>query len=96
MDDALAGVRAEFRAFVAGGPFAPLWRAVMAATEVLDEAPGLSAADRRWYDAVYEAVYMGADDPVPAVDRADGVVGAAELRSRLRPLAGGGPGGALA
>jgi len=62
----------------------PLWGAVMDATEQIDEDPQASDADRDWFDELYELVYMGAEDPVSAKDRKDGVIGAAELRQQIR------------
>ena len=71
-------------AFLAGGPFHPLWRAVMDAAESLDEDPSLSDAERDWFDELYDAVYMAAEDPVDPASRKAGVVGAGELRVQLR------------
>jgi len=79
MNDALA-------AFLAGGPFETLWHAVVDGGGVADTAVELSSADQTRYRAVYELVYMAAPDPVCPEDRAAGLIGAAELRSRLREL----------
>ena len=52
--------------------------------EAFDPEHELSPAGQRAYDDMYELVYMGAPDPVAQEDRAVGVIGAAELRERLR------------
>jgi len=79
LNDALA-------AFLAGGPFEALWHAVVDAGGEAHPEDELSSADRMRYQAVYELVYMSAPDPVCPEDRAAGLMGAAELRSRLREL----------
>jgi hypothetical protein len=84
MASPLAAVTAEVRTFLAGGPFMSLWRAVMDATATVDRDGSLSDAERDWFDELYDAVHMGADDPVDALSRKDGVVGAGELREQLR------------
>ena len=87
MSSSFDRVRVELRRFLDGGAFGPLWRAVMDATELVDTYPGVTDAEQRWYEAVYDLVPMGAEDPVSPADRATGIVGAAELRAMLRPLA---------
>ena len=36
------------------------------------------------WDEIYEVVYMAGPDPIPAEDTRDGIIGEAELKSRLR------------
>jgi hypothetical protein len=87
MSFSLGAIEHSVRAFADGGAFQPLWSAVMDATEVIDSAPDISDRERDWFDRLYELVYMGAEDPVDAQSRANGVLGAAELRQRIRELA---------
>jgi hypothetical protein len=70
--------------FVAGAPFWPFWNAFMEHMESFEPERVLSPVGQRAYDELYELVYMGAPDPVAAADRADGVVGEAELRERIK------------
>ena len=84
MTSPLAPLRAELRAFLAGGPYMPLRAAVMDAATIVDDDTGIPDADRDWFDELYEAVEMAAEDPVDARARKAGVVGAAELREQLR------------
>ena len=67
-------------AFMAGGEFWPLWKALMDATAVED----FTESEAAWFDALYDLVYMAQPDPVRPVDARDGIVGATELRKRLR------------
>ena len=62
----------------------PLWRAVMDATATVDDDPRLSDAEREWFDELYDAVYMAAEDPVDPVSAKAGIIGAAALRVHLR------------
>ena len=80
----LAPVLAQLRAFLAGGPLAPLRAAVTDAATTVDDHPDLSDAERDWFDELYDAVDTAADDPVDARSRKRGIVGAAELRDLLR------------
>lgn len=84
MPSILAPLRAQLRAFLAGGDFMPLWTAVMDATDRMDDDAGVSDDDREWFDELYEAVYMAADEPIAPQDRKAGVISAAELREHLR------------
>ena len=64
----------------------PLWTAVMDATESVDDDASLSDADREWFDELYDAVYIAADDPVDRVSAKSGIIGAGELRVQLRTM----------
>jgi hypothetical protein len=86
MGASLDRVRHELRAFLDGGSFWPLWHSVMDATEIVDSAPDLTQAERDWFDALYELVYMGADEQPTPDERTLGLLGPAELRSRLQAL----------
>lgn len=86
MASSLDPVFRQVAAFLAGGEYVLLRQAVMDATETVDDDPRLSEAERDWFDELYDAVYMAADDPVaPAAARA-GVVGAATLRVQLQEM----------
>jgi len=86
MPSPLDPVRREVAAFLAGGAYAPLRAAVMDATEFVDDDPQLTESERDWFDELYDAVYMAAEDPVSAADARAGKVGAAALRVQLREL----------
>lgn len=58
----------------------------MDATATVDSDEHVSDDDRDWFDELYDAVYMGAEDPVDAQSARDGVVGAAELRVQIRAM----------
>jgi hypothetical protein len=83
MSPLLAPIAQAVREFIAGGPYMPLWRAVMDGTEVIESSP-ISDAERQWFYDLYELVYMGAEDPVSGAERTDGLIGAADLRSRIK------------
>jgi hypothetical protein len=72
--------------FLAGGPFETLWRDIIDDIEIADVRRELSATDQARYQTLHDLVYMGAPDPVCPDDEAGGLVGAAELRDRLRAL----------
>lgn len=72
--------------FVSGAPFWPFWNAFMEFNETFEPERVLSPAGQQAYEELHELIYMGAPDPVSARDRADGVIGAAELRVRLRQV----------
>ena len=80
----LAAVRAAMRAFLAGGPLAPFRDAVLDAADDVDRDDALSDAEREWFDELYDAVLMSAEDPVEPRHRNAGRVGAGELREQLR------------
>lgn len=82
----LDAVREALTVFLAGGAFAPLRSAVMDATEIVDADEHLADAERDWFDELYDAVYMAAEDPVRPSDARDGIIGAAALRVQLREL----------
>jgi hypothetical protein len=82
----LDAVRAELSVFLAGGDFTPLWESVANATDALDADQDIDDDDRDWFDELYDAVYMGAEDPIDAKAAAEGMVGAAELREQLRAM----------
>jgi hypothetical protein len=79
MSPYLEPVKRSLMAFMAGGEFWPLWRAVMEATSAVD----LSAAEETWFDALYELVYMAAPDPVSEDEQRDGLIGSAQLRAAI-------------
>lgn len=83
MPSILTGVRAQVKTFMAGGPFLPLRDVVNDAAHEIDDDKSLSDAERDWFDELFDAVSMAADDPVDARARKDGIVGAAELREQL-------------
>jgi len=70
--------------FVDGAPFLAFWNSFMEHMEEFEPEAELSPAGQAAYDALYDLVYMGAEDPVSAAERADGVIGEDELRERLR------------
>lgn len=82
----LDAVRAELAVFLAGGEYAPFWEVVASATDAIDADQDIDDDERDWFDELYDAVYMGADDPVDAKSAAEGMVGAAELREQLRAM----------
>ncbi|MDF1505820.1 hypothetical protein [Roseisolibacter sp. H3M3-2] len=84
MASPLAPVRRAVADFLAGGPHAPLRAAVMDAAPDVDDDPGLDDAERDWFDELYDAVAMSADDPVEPARARAGVVGAGALRGQLR------------
>lgn len=84
MSNSLTPLRAQVRAFLAGGPFSSLWAAVMDASGTVDLDESLPEGELEWFDELYDAVYMAADDPVDDRSRKDGIVGASELREQLR------------
>jgi len=86
MASSLDPVRSQVAAFLAGGAFMPLWSAVMDATESIDDDANISDAERGWFDELYDAVYMTADDPIDRASAKAGVIGAAELRVQLRAM----------
>jgi hypothetical protein len=69
--------------FVAGQPFSEFWFAFMRFYVDFDDSV-LSPEERTRYEQLYEWVYMGQSDPTAKEDRAVGLVGESELRSRLR------------
>jgi hypothetical protein len=77
-------VKAELQAFVKGGAFMPLWRAVMDVTDEVDRATDLSDHDRQWFDEIYDLVYMGSEGSVDAEDRSLGLMEAEDLRRVLQ------------
>jgi hypothetical protein len=79
VNDALA-------AFLAGGPFEALWHVVIDGRHQGEGESDVSPADWARFQMLYELVFMSAPDPVCPDDRAAGLIGAAELRSRLREL----------
>ena len=69
--------------FVDGQPLTEFWTAFMQLYQDFDCAV-LSAEQLVRFDQLYEWVYMGQPDPTTDEDRAVGLIGEAELRSRLR------------
>ena len=69
--------------FVDGQPFTEFWRAFMQLYQDFDCA-ALTPEQLVRFDQLYEWVYMGQPDPTTDEDRAVGLIGEAELRSRLR------------
>ena len=86
MSSPLDPVRQAVAAFLAGGPHAPLHAAVMGAVAIVDDDPRITESERDWFDELYDAVDMGAEDPVSPADARAGIVGAAALRVHLREL----------
>ncbi len=86
MPSPLDPIRRAVAAFPAGGAYAPLRAAVVDAAGSVDEDARLAEAERDWFDELYDAVYMAAEDPVSPADARDGVIGAAALRVQLREL----------
>ena len=86
MGSTLADLQRLLDDFVGGAAFWPFWNAFMEHMEGFEPERVLSPAGQQAYDEIYELVYMGAPDPVPAADHADGVIGEAELRERLKQL----------
>lgn len=86
MASSLDAVRLQLGIFLEGGDYTPLWTAVMDATEAVDADPDISDDDREWFDELYDAVYMGAEDPLDAQSAKDGMVGAADLRAQIREM----------
>ncbi|MGV3710487.1 MAG: hypothetical protein ACO1Q7_16775 [Gemmatimonas sp.] len=82
----LEAVRAELAVFLAGGEFTPFWDAVANATDAIDADQNIDDDEREWFDELYDAVYMGAEDPIDAKAAAEGMVGASELREQLRAM----------
>jgi hypothetical protein len=76
----LESLRSELSAFMAGGDFGPLWRAVMDVASRED----LREPDEAWFDALYDLVYMAAPDPLSERDTRDGVIGTTQLRRAIR------------
>ena len=79
-------MRREVAAFLAGGAYAPLRAAVVDAAASVDEDARLTEAERDWFDELYDAVSMAAEDPVSPADARAGIIGAAALRVQLREL----------
>ena len=69
--------------FVDGQPFLEFWTAFMEFYAAFDDSV-LSPEQRARYEQLYEWVYMGQSDPTAESERAAGLVGEQELRSRLR------------
>ena len=86
MTASLDTVRMQLALFLNGGQYLPLRNAIMEATEPVDVDPNISDDERDWYDELYDAVYMAAEDPVDARSAKDGVIGAAELREQIRAM----------
>lgn len=86
MPSPLDPIHREVAAFLAGGAYAPLRAAVVDAAASVDEDARLTESERDWFDELYDAVYMGGEDPVSPADARAGVVGAAALRAQLRAL----------
>ena len=86
MPSPLDPIRREVAAVLAGGAYAPLRAAVVDAAASVDEDARLTEAERDWFDELYDAVYMGGEDPVSPADARAGIVGAAALRVQLREL----------
>ena len=86
MSSSLDGVRVALAKFLSGGMYMPLWTAVMDATTIVDANPNVSDDEREWYDELYDAVYMAAEDPVDDKSAKDGIIGAAELRLQIRAM----------
>jgi hypothetical protein len=86
MGSSVADLQRLLDDFLDGAPFWPFWNAFMEHLEGFEPERKLSPAGQRAYDELYDLVYMGAPDPVPAGDRAVGVIGEAELRERLRGI----------
>lgn len=83
MTSTLADLRLLLDDFVAGAPLWPFWNAFMEHMERFEPERALSPAGQRTYDELYELVYASVPDPVSAADRADGIIGEAELRERV-------------
>jgi hypothetical protein len=77
-------VKGDLQAFVKGGPFMPLWRAVMDTTDEVDQATDLSDNNRQWFAEVYDLVYMSSDGSVGAEDRSLGIMESDDLRRVLQ------------
>lgn len=86
MTSPLDNVRIQLAAFLDGGDYAALWQAVMDATAAVDTDATVSDDEREWFDELYDAVYMSAEDPVDQASAADGIIGAAELRVQIRDM----------
>jgi hypothetical protein len=86
MASSLDPVRRQLSAFLGGGAFLPLRTAVLDAAASVDDDARLSDAERDWFDELYDAVYMAADDPVDRAQAKAGIIGAAALRAHLREL----------
>lgn len=86
MASSLDAVRRQLSAFLGGGAFLPLRSAVLDAAASVDDDPRITDAERDWFDELYDAVYMAADDPVDRERARAGVIGAAALRGQLREL----------
>ena len=76
----LQSLRIALDAFMVGGDFWLLWRAVMDATS----QDSVSDSEQRWFDELYELVYMAAPDPVCGDETRDGIIGANALRILIR------------
>ena len=86
MASPLLPVRQQLFLFLGGGPFEPLWDAVMDAASALDADASIPADDIDWYDELYDAVSMSCEDPVDRDDVKAGIIGAQELRGQLREM----------
>ena len=86
MASSLAPVRAQVRTFLAGGPIAPFWTAVMEAAASVDADASLSQDERDWFDELYDFVYMAANDPLADDAGAPGAARSEALRAQLREL----------
>jgi hypothetical protein len=71
------------RRFIRGDlSFWPFWRKFMHLW--VERCPdGLSLAQHDRWDRVYDLLYMGQPDPTPHAERAVGLIGEQELRSRV-------------
>lgn len=81
MSTPLEPVQRSLAAFMAGGEFWPLWRAVMSAAS-LDAR--LSQSEESWFDSLYELVYTAAPDPLSPEDEEVGLIGSVALRAAIR------------
>ena len=72
--------------FADGAPYLAFWNAFVEHAEDFAPDAELTPAGRLAYRELYDLVYASSADPVSPAQRAQGVVGEAELRDRLRAV----------
>ena len=72
--------------FVGGAPYLAFWNAFVEHAEDFAPEAELSPAGQLEYRALYDLVYESGADPISPAQRAEGIVGEAELRDRLRAV----------
>lgn len=86
MTSPISTIRAHLATFLNGGDYESFWDAISETSEAIDADDSVSNDDREWFDELYDAAYMGAEDPIDAKSSKEGMVGAAELRKQIREM----------